>query len=37
MTPSGLSTNQLACSRGYRDLFADLSMALQPGEILCSL
>ena len=34
MTPSGLSTNQLACSRGYRDLFADLSLQLQSGEIL---
>ena len=34
MSSSGLSTQCLACSRGYRDLFADLSMALQPGEIL---
>lgn len=34
MTPSGLSTHHLACSRGYRDLFADLSLQLQPGEIL---
>jgi heme exporter protein A len=34
MTLSGLSTHDLACSRGYRDLFAGLSLHVQPGEIL---
>jgi heme exporter protein A len=34
MTSSGLSTHDLACSRGYRDLFAGLCLQVQPGEIL---
>lgn len=34
MTPSGLSTHSLKCSRGYRDLFDDLCLQVQPGEIL---
>lgn len=34
MTPDGLSTHNLACTRGYRDLFADLNWQLQPGEWL---
>lgn len=34
MTASGFSTHDLACSRGYRDLFAGLNMHLQAGEIL---
>lgn len=34
MTHTGLSTHNLACSRGYRDLFADLNLHVQPGEIL---
>lgn len=34
MTPSGLSTHNLACSRGYRDLFDGLCLQVQPGEIL---
>jgi heme exporter protein A len=34
MTQSGLSTHDLACSRGYRDLFAGLNVGVQPGEIL---
>ena len=34
MTPSGLSTLNLACSRGYRDLFDGLCLHVQSGEIL---
>jgi heme exporter protein A len=31
---SGLSTHHIACSRGYRDLFAGLNLQLAPGELL---
>lgn len=34
MTQSGLITHNLACSRGYRDLFDGLCLQVQPGEIL---
>ncbi|MDQ1363589.1 MAG: heme exporter protein [Pseudomonadota bacterium] len=31
---SGLATHHIACSRGYRDLFADLCLRVQSGEML---
>lgn len=34
MTRSGLITHNLACSRGYRDLFDGLCLQVQPGEIM---
>ena len=34
MSLSGLSTHNLVCSRGYRELFANLCMDVQLGEIL---
>ena len=34
MALSGFSTHDLACSRGYRDLFAGLNLQVQSGEIL---
>lgn len=31
---TSLSIRDVACTRGYRDLFADLTLALQPGDLL---
>jgi len=33
-SPSGLTTQSISCTRGYRELFQNLSFALQAGQVL---